>query len=113
MAEVSKDGTTSGSATAIYTSPAASVTIISSLSGYAAADETITVYLDNGGAAAGSGNILEVIAAQAGIAWFCPTATGKRIAQGGKLYIATASGSTNWHLSGRTTAQSTSAESIG
>jgi len=113
MAEISKDGTVTSSATEIFETPANAVTIFSSLSGYAATDETVTVYLDNGGAAAATTNIIDVITAEAGVTWFSPAVTAKRLAQGGKLYIKTASGTTNWFLSGRTTPQNANAETVG
>lgn len=113
MPDISKDGTVTTAATEIFAAPSSAVAVFSSLTGYTATADTITVYLDNGGAAAGTTNIVDVIAAEAGVTWFSPAMTAKRLAQGGKLYLKTASGTTNWHLSGRTTPQVPNAETIG
>ena len=113
MAEVSKDGQVSAS-TAIFTVPSNQVLIITSLTikDASASANTVDIHLDNGGAAAGAANLIDSIALEASEARSAGEIQGKRIAQGGKLYI-NPDGATNWFLSGRTVTQSLDAEDIG
>lgn len=115
MAEVAKDGQLSGSATSIFDVPANQVLIITSLTikDASGAANTVHIHIDNGGAAAGAANRLQTIELEADEARSVGEAQGKRVAQGGKLYIDPTSGATNYFLSGRTVTQTQDAEDVG
>lgn len=117
MAEVSKDGTVGSTAVAVFTVPANQVLIIASLSvkDESGAANSVDIYLDNGGAAAATTNRLERLELEANEPASVGEAQGKRIAQGGKLYVKGSGGANtlNWFLSGRTVVQTTNAEDVG
>lgn len=117
MAEVSKDGTVGSSAVAVFTVPANQVFIITSLTvkDESGSANSVDIYLDNGGDAAATTNRLDRVELEANEAATVGEAQGKRIAQGGKLYVKGSGGANtlNWFLSGRTVTQQTDAESVG
>lgn len=116
MAEVSKDDQiNSASAVEIFTVPSNAVLIIASLTvkDESGANSTIDVHLDNGGAAAATTNRVDTIELEANESRSVGQLQGKRIAQGGKLYIDPNGSATNYFLSGRTVVQSTDAEDVG
>lgn len=116
MAAVAKDGQLAGSTvTAIFTVPTGEVFTIGKLivRDESGASQTVDVYIDNGGAASGTSNRVEIatVGANSSKALVVPQAS--RIAQGGILYLKASSGTLNWNLSGATQEQTRDAETIG